>query len=140
MASTQTPIYCNVFSEELLVMTVTGYMTRMPYAQTGWARHTPPPSLGRRPGCQSFCEDSLGVSGRKLRSWLLGVRWPAALPREVSSDAHRVSAGKAGRHCVCGLIAGVGGVAMMARWRSGHCARICPSLPHRQHLLSLVRL
>ncbi len=61
---------------------------------------------------------------------MLGALWPAALPRdsEVSSDAHRVSAGKAGRHRVrrvSGLIAGVGGVAMMARWRF---RTLCPDM------------
>ncbi len=56
---------------------------------------------------------------------MLGARWPAALPREVSSDAHRVSAGRAGRHCVGGLIAGVGGVAMVSRWRF---RTLCPDM------------
>jgi hypothetical protein len=43
----------------------------------------------------------------------------------LSSDAHRISAVKAGRHCVGGLIAGVGGVAMVSRWRF---RTLCPDM------------
>jgi hypothetical protein len=32
-------ILCNVLSEGLSVMTVIGYVTRLPWAQTVWARH-----------------------------------------------------------------------------------------------------
>jgi hypothetical protein len=140
MASTQIPIFCNELSLLMSVMPVIGTVTLTAGGPARLGPAPPPPSLGGRTGRQSFCEDSPDVSGRKLRSWLHGARWPAALPREVSSDAHHVSTGKTERHDVGGLIKGVGGVARMSRRRFQTLRPDMAFLPHRQHLLSLVRL